>query len=1061
MNMTLPSPYKTNRTLSLRLVVFILIGVLATASASAQDGQTKVDAALKNLQWRAIGPANMGGRIDDFAVVETNPTTWYVGVATGGVWKTTNNGTTFDPIFDDQSNTSIGDICIASSDPNIIWVGTGEPNNRQSSSWGDGVYRSLDGGKSWQNMGLRDSKHIARIVIDPRDPNIVYVAALGHLWGANKERGVYKTTDGGKTWSPSLFINEDTGATDIAMDPQSSSTLYAAVYQRRRVPWGFNGGGQGSGLYKTIDGGATWKKLTKGLPTEGPTGRIGIDIYRSNPSVVYAVIENAKGGTFRSDDRGETWVKMSDTNHRPMYYSQIRIDPNNDQRLWMCGAPMLISDDGGKTFTQTLVTRIHGDYHGLWIDPANSNHVLAGSDGGIHQSYDRGRTWDHLNTIPLGQFYEISLDNQKPYMVYGGLQDNGSWAGPSGTLNVDGISNDEWFRTGGGDGFYSVVDPTDSNIIYVESQNGSVSRLELKTSERRLIRPQSPKGEPEYRFDWNSPIVISSFNHSTIYFGGNRVFRSTNRGDTWTRSNELTNNEDRDKKPIMGALPDKTTLSRHDGQETFGQVVTLAESPIKEGLLYAGTDDGNLQVSRDSGATWKNITSRVPGLPKNAYVSRVVPSRYGEGTLYATFDNHRSDDYNTYVFVSTDYGESWKSLKSDLPAGTTCRVIREHPRNQNLLFLGTEFGAFVSFDRGARWTRLKGNLPMVRVDDIQIHPRDNDLVLGTHGRSVWILDDIGSLEKMSDEVMNSEVTLFDIKPATHYRLYNRGGITGHKVFAAPNPPYGAVINYYLKDKSKDDVKVTITDKSSKMVRELKGLNDAGLNRLVWDLRMTAPVAPEGGQPGGGGGGGGFGFGPRGPRVQPGEYTITIAAAGKQATKTVRVEEDPRIQISDADRAKLVEAQMKLYAMQRATGNVRRALEGLRNQLNVLQESLKKTPNVSGEVSGAVKSVADQVDDLYRKTVNVPDTTGNAGPALPDAPRPIQNRIGGLANGLDGYTALPTADETQRIDELSGELRTLVEQVNKLLEETIPNLNKQMRDNGMMFVNTVPRVAPPQ
>jgi hypothetical protein len=443
-------------------------------------------------------------------------------------------------------------------------------------------------------------------------------------------------------------------------------------------------------------------------------------------------------------------------------------------------------------------------------------------------------------------------------------------------------------------------------------------------------------------------------------------------------------------------------------------------------------------------------------------VSRVVPSRYGEGTVYATFDNHRNDDYNTYVFVSTDYGESWKSLKGDLPAGITCRVIREHPRNQSLLFLGTEFGAFASFDRGARWTRLKGNLPMVRVDDIQIHPRDNDLVLGTHGRSVWVLDDIGPLEKMSDDIMNTDVTLFDIRPATHVRLYNRGGITSHKFFTAPNPPYGAVINYYLNAASKDDVKVTITDKSGKMMRELRGVKDAGLNRVVWDLRMTPPVAPEGGPGGGGGGGGGgFGFGPRGPRVQPGEYTVTIAVAGKQATKTVRVEEDPRIQISDADRAKLVEAQTKLYAMQRTTGNVRRALEGLRNQLTALQESLKKTPNVSGEINTAVKSVADKVNDLYAKTVNVPDTSGNAGPALPDAPRPIQNRIGGLANGLDGYTAVPTADESQRMDELAGELRALVEQVNKLLEETVPNLNKQMRDSGMTFVNTTPRIAPPQ
>src|ERR1044072_5764369 len=672
MNTTLLILRRTGRTICFRLFVFTLIAIIAASASFAQDGKIRMDeVALKNLQWRAIGPANMGGRIDDFAVVENNPSTFYVAVATGGVWKTTNNGTTFDPIFDEQGSPSIGDICLAPSDPNIVWVGTGEPNNRQSSSWGDGVYRSLDGGKTWQNCGLRDTKHIARIVIDSRDPNIVYGAAVGHLWGPNKERGVYKTTDGGKTWTQSLFINEDTGATDIAIDPQSPQTLYAATYQRRRTPFGFNGGGPGSGLYKTIDGGATWKNLTSGLPTESPIGRIGIDIYRNNPDILYAVIESAKGGTFRSEDRGETWRKMSNTNHRPMYYSQIRIDPNNDQRIWMCGAPMLISEDGGKTFVTNIVTRIHGDYHGLWIDPANSNHVLAGSDGGIHQSYDRGRTWDHINTIPLGQFYAISLDNQKPYMVYGGLQDNGSWAGPSGPLNADGISNDDWFRTGGGDGFYSVVDPTDSNIIYVESQNGAVARLELRTGERRSIRAEPPVGEKDYRFDWNTPIVISPHNNRTIYLGGNRVFRSTDRGDSWTRSEDLTNNEDRDRIPIMGVLPDKDMLSRDDGVETFGQIVTLVESPMKEGLLYAGTDDGNLQVSRDSGKTWKNITGKVGGVPKKTYVSRVVASRFAEGTVFVTFDGHRGDDYNPYVFMSTDYGESWKSIKGNLPVNMT------------------------------------------------------------------------------------------------------------------------------------------------------------------------------------------------------------------------------------------------------------------------------------------------------------------------------------------------------------------------------------------------------
>ncbi|HSS19659.1 MAG TPA: hypothetical protein VLL54_06265 [Pyrinomonadaceae bacterium] len=1050
------SPCRNRRSILSSFVFILLVISGAALVVVAQEKADKLDETfLKNLQFRAIGPAIMGGRIDDIAVVENNPSTYYVGVATGGVWKTTNNGTTFDPIFDEQGSTSIGDIAIAPNDPSIVWVGSGEANNRQSSSWGDGIYRSLDAGKTWQNMGLRDSKHISRVVIDSRDPNIVYVAVLGHLWGPNKERGVFKTTDGGKTWNNVLFINEDTGITDLAIDPESPLTLYAAAYQRRRTPWGFNGGGPGSALYKTIDGGANWTKLTKGLP-EGTTGRIGIDIYRRNPNILYALVENAKGGTFRSDDRGETWRKVNDLTSRPMYYSQIRIDPNNEQRLWQLAANMYNSDDGGKTWTSNLVQRIHGDFHALWIDPANSDHVLTGSDGGLHSSYDRGRTWDFINTIPLGQFYEVSLDNQKPFWVYGGLQDNGSWAGPSGTLNQEGITNDDWFRTGGGDGFYSVVDPSDPSIVYVESQNGTMSRLELKTGERKSIRPEARPNEKRYRFDWNSPIVISPHNNRTIYFGGNRVFRSADRGNTWTWSDDLTRDQDREKIPIMGVVPDKNMLSRHDGVETFGQVVTLAESPIKEGLLYAGTDDGNLQISRDSGKTWKNITDKLPGVPKSTYVSRVVPSRYAEGAAYVTLDGHRADDYNTYVFVTTDFGESWKSIKGNLPAGVTARVIREHPRTQNLLFLGTEFGAYVSFDHGGRWTRLKGTLPLVRVDDIQIHPRDNALVLATHGRSIWVLDDLSPLERASESILSSDIHVFDVAAATHFRLYGRKGNTGHKWYAAPNPPYGAVINYYVKDKPKDEVKITISDASGTVVRDLKGTKEAGLNRVVWDLRLNPPAPPQEGQ----GGGGGFFGAPRGPRVQPGTYSIKVASADKTATTSVLVQEDPRIQIVEADRGKLNAAINKVFALQKSGENARRSMASLRTQITALQNSLKDNPDVKKETNDAVQKLADALTAIQRKLVSPPDNTGSAGPALPDEPRPLLTQINGVAGGLDSYTAAPTNDELVRIDDLSKQLNDFLAELNKFMAEDVANLNKQLRDSGLQFLNPGKAIAPP-
>ena len=1041
-----------NTSFKLLMLPILLAAFAHLGPALAQDGNGGInEAILNNLVWRSIGPTNMGGRIDDFAVVESNSSIIYVGAATGGVWKTTNNGTTWEPVFDSAGSTSVGDVAIAPSDPNIVWVGTGEPNNRQSSSWGDGVYRSLDGGKTWQNMGLRDTKHIGRIVIDPRDPNIVYVAAVGHLWGPNKERGLFKTTDGGASWTNVLFVNEDTGVIDVAMDPKSPLTLYAAAYQRRRTPFGFNGGGPHSALYRTIDGGAKWVKLTNGLP-EGNTGRIGIDVFRSNPNIVYAIIENAKGGVFRSEDRGSTWKKMSEVNSRPMYYSQIRIDPNNDQRIWQLAASMFVSDDGGRTWQTGFVARIHGDYHAMWIDPANSDHMLAGSDGGIHISYDRGRTWDFINTIPLGQFYEVALDNRKPYWVYGGLQDNGSWAGPSGTLNEEGITRDDWFRIGGGDGFFVQVDPNDPDLLYVESQNGFVGRLELKTTERRSIRPEAKAGDKPYRFDWNTPILISPHNNKTIYLGGNRVFRSQDRGDTWTMSEDLTRNQDRDKLPILGAAPDKDTLSRHDGQETFGQIVTLTESPLKEGLLYAGTDDGNLQVSRDAGKTWKSLTGKVRGVPVGTYVSRVVASRFAEGTAYVTFDGHRSDDYSTYVFMTTDFGENWKSLKNNLPAGVTCRVIREHPRSQNLLFLGTEFGAFVSFDRGEKWIGLKGNLPMVRVDDIQIHPRDNDLVLATHGRSIWVLDDIAPLEQLSDNVVVSEFHLFDVRPTTQYRLYPRKGNTGHKDFAALNPFYGALITYYLKAKPKEDVKLVVTGRDGKVVREITGPKEAGLNRIGWDSRWNRAAGAQPGQTTGM-----FG-GPPGPRVPPGEYTIKVTVSGKEAIKTVRVEEDPRIQISEADRARWNDATMKVYELQKTADSAQRSVQNLKTQLTALQESLKKNTNVPQPITAAAKAVADQIDDIQRRLVPVFDQSGNAGPPLPDAPRPLIRRLGQLAGAFEGYTAAPTADQTAAIEELSRELKSLIDQLNRVIDEAVPNLNKQMRDSGVAFVSPGPRVS---
>ena len=708
---------------------------------------------MKNLKFRSIGPASMGGRLDDIAVVESDPRIIYIGSAAGGLFKTINGGISWEALFENQPNPSIGDIAIAPSNPSVVYIGTGEANNRQSSSWGNGVYKTMDAGATWTHLGLDETHHIGRIVVHPTDPNILYVAALGDLWGPNKERGVYKSTDGGATWSQTLYVNENTGVSDIAIDWQSPNILYATTYQHRRTVFGYNGGGPGSGLYRSTDGGSHWTKLAGGLPTNGDVGRCGLDIYRKNTNIVYALIQHAtRGGVYRSEDKGVTWTRMSDTDPRPSYFSQIRVDPNNDLRIWMGGVNIYFSEDGGRNFVQTRFERVHSDVHAIWIDPNNSDHILSGNDGGIWLTYDSGRSWRHLNNVAIAQFYEVAYDFQKPYHVCGGLQDNYSWCGPSSTTQQDGIGNEDWITVEGGDGFYNRIDPTDPNIIYAESQDGNLSRRDLRTSENKSIRPQEDNDQaPRYRFQWNSPLMISPHDPKTIYYGGNHLFKSTDRGDTWVRLGEdLTTNADRNKMTILGKEITRDTLSRHDGVAAWPCITAIAESPVKAGVLWVGTDDGNVQMSNDGGKTWSNVVSHITGLPKGGYVSRIEPSYKDPGTAYITFDNHRSADYAIYIFMTKNYGDSFSKITSGIPpeAGTV-HVIREDPVNMNLLFAGTEFGMFVTFDRGASWHRMKNGLPTVPVFDIQIHPREHDLILATHGRAVWIMDNITALEQMT------------------------------------------------------------------------------------------------------------------------------------------------------------------------------------------------------------------------------------------------------------------------------------------------------------------------
>ena len=1035
-----------------------------TAIAQEQPAPS-IESATANLRMRAIGPAIMGGRIDDIAVADTTPKTVYLGAAAGGLWKSTDGGMTWTPLFEKQPNPSIGAVAVAPSNPSIVWVGTGEANNRQSASWGDGVYKSTDGGATWSHMGLEDTQAIGRVVIDPTNPDIVYVAAVGHLWGPNPERGLFKTTDGGKTWNKVLFINNDTGVTDVAIDSQSPTTLYAAAYQRRRTAWGFNGGGPSSGVYKTTDGGATWTKLTKDLPT-GDDGRIAVAVYRKNPNIVYALIQNAKGGVFRSEDKGATWTKMSSENPRPSYFSQIRVDPNNDLRIWMGGVSLYYSEDGGKTFNQRRARKVHSDFHAIWIDPENSHFMLVGCDGGVYESRDGGANWDHLNVMNLGQAYEVGYDNQQPYHVCAGYQDNAEWCGPSRTWFAGGIPNSAWFMVGGGDGFYVKPDPEDPQTIYTESQDGNLNRRDLRNNEALSIRPVPAKNsDPPYRFNWNSPLLISSHDHNTIYYGGNYLFKSTNRGDSWVKlGGDLTTGVDRNKLPILGVLPNKDTLSLYDGVEWYPTITTIDESPLSSSILWVGTDDGNLQLSRDGGKTWKNVTDRVPGVPKGTYVSRVVASKYAEGAAYVAFDGHRSNDFHVYLFKTTDYGQTWKSISAGIPESAgTLHVIREHPSDKNMLFAGAEFGAFFSLDAGEHWNKLNMGLPTVPVDDIQIQPRENDLILATHGRSIYILDDLTSFQQLNSQILGDTLHLFPIRNAIGWRIYQNRWFDAQQVFLGPNPPDGVLIDFYLKSKPDEKQKLTITilDSSGKRVRQITDRKpEAGINRVNWDLRYDPPVqlTPEQRQALAQGF---FGGGARGPVADPGVYTVKVALGSDTQTQTVRVAQDPRVHIAPADLAARHAAIMQLYSMYKTADEGQKLMNGLKKSLDDAVASWKKpdAPKIPPQILQQAEALQKKVNDLRPKFIS--EGGFGAGGPLHYTPPPIPMRVGRLMLQMDGYSAAPTPPEKEQSADVSQDLSQSMAALHALIDKDLASLNKALNKAGVPHVIAEPLALQPR
>lgn len=1031
---------------------FILLLTLATVdplqaqrrTAQPAAAPATVTPALDRLRFRDIGPATPSGRIDDFAVLASNPAVFYIATATGGVWKTINGGTTVEQVFHSPTTSSIGAVAIAPNDANLVWAGTGENNNRQSSSWGDGVYKSGDGGRTWQHMGLKESRQIAKILVDPADYDVVYVAALGNLWDAGGERGVYKTSDGGLTWTRILDAGADAGATELLMDPHNNKVLYAATYQRRRSSWGFNGGGPASAIYKTTDAGRTWTKLTKGIPA-GPLGRIGLDVYRRNPNVLYARIEHqSESGVYRSDDAGASWTKLSSTNPRPMYFSQIRIDPQSDSRIYVLGVQLHVSDDGGRTFHNEGARQIHVDFHAMWVNPNNPNHVILGGDGGVAISVDRSRSYRWLPNLPLGQFYHVSFDMQTPYTVCGGLQDNNTWCGPSAVRNESGIGNDEWFIIGGGDGFVGIVDPTNPRIMYAESQNGNMNRIDRLTNERTSIRPEPPPGERAYRWNWDTPLILSPHNPATVYTAANRVFKSTDRGHSWTViSPDLTTQVDRDTMPLMGVKGREITLAANDGVSNYGNITSFQESSVRRGLLWAGTDDGLLHVSRDDGGSWTNVTTRLPGLPRLSYVSRVEPSRFAEGTAYVTFDGHRLGDFNSYIYASTDFGATWTSIAGDLPKGEVARTITEDLKNADVLYLGTETGLWFTYDRGRHWVPIKGRFPTVPVYEIALHPRDNAMIVGTHGRSIWILDDLTPLQEYARAVA-SNGHVFTAPGAIQRKASSERmrDFEGDMKYLGRNPERGAVVHYWLPAAG-NAATLTIADAQGQTVREIKSDSatkpQAGFNALGWDLRVEPLRAPRLGAAGGGGGGF-FAAGNDGPLVLPGSYTARLTVDGRAiGSTTIAVRGDPEITIADADRKVYFDILTELHRMQGQANEVAERLVQANEQLAPVRERMRDSTKASANERAAWRDFVAQFDSA-RRQFGVMGGGGFGGPPN------VRTLTGQLKAQVMSATALPTATQMRRIEALRTDLPKAIAEANAVLTR-VPEMRRTIAAGG--------------
>jgi photosystem II stability/assembly factor-like uncharacterized protein len=1049
-----------------------------SAGKSATKPESKLSAAtFAGLKFRSIGPAVTSGRIVDLAVDPGDKSIWYVASAYGGVWKTTNAGTSFTPVFDDQGTASIGCVTVAPSRPLTVWVGSGENNSQRSVGWGDGVYRSDDGGKSWSNVGLKASEHIGRIVVHPTNPDVVWVAAQGPLWAPGGDRGVYKTTDGGKTWKQVLKVDEWTGANEVHVDPHDPDVLYASTYQRHRKVWTLIDGGPGSGIYKSTDGGETWKKLTNGLPA-GDLGRIGLVVPAPERNVVVATVEAGpdQRGTYRSEDGGANWEKVNGyLSSSPQYYQELFADPTVKGRLYMIDTFLQTSDDGGRTWRRAGESHKHVDNHLVWVDPGDPRHLLVGCDGGLYESFDRCSTWNFFPNLPITQFYKVDVDNDTPfYNVYGGTQDNATWGGPSQTTNDNGIRNSDWWTVVGGDGFQPRVDPTDPNVAYGQYQHGELFRFDRKSGERVDIQPQPEPGEPGSHWNWDSPLIVSPFSHTRLYFASQRLYRTDDRGDSWKAvSPDLTRQIDRNRLKVMGRVWSIDAVAKNASTSFYGNIVALDESPLQEGLLYVGTDDGLVQVSEDAGAHWRRQDS-FPGVGEFAYVSRVVASRFDKHTVYATFDRHKMGDIKPYVLASTDLGRSWHSIAGDLPANASVYSFVQDTKDADLLFAGTEFGLYFTPDGGKRWFKLNGGLPIQCIRDVTIQRRDDDLVVATFGRGFYILDDLSPLRALDTETkLSQEAVLLPVRKALLYVPASPlGGAgkaeQGERFFSAENPPLGATFTYYLKDgyksirerrqaREKDlekagadtfyppwdsvraeareeapTVLLTVTDAQGAVVRRLTGPAGAGFHRVSWDFRWPDP-APASLTPRQRGD---FDDAGGGPLAAPGTYKVQLAkrvnrvATDLGPAQSFVCEPLARTTLPAPDRAALAAFQAKVAHLERAVQGTQRVLGEAQESAQLLKKALDDTPSAAAV---ALRAQASQALDRLRDLSIVLNGDSEIRSHEEPTPPSLSDRIDRVVGGSWTSTSAPTATHQRAYEIASSSLTRVIADLRGVLD----------------------------